>query len=144
MIGLQSRKDESRGVSELAKDNPRGAGDLDRSDDSSETSHAADEPTAVWDIDALRKAGLSEVIDAPETPASAPATPAVGMEVERPSMIVEQEPTRPSAPRPAPAPAAPRRAAIRRAAQSDVGWVGLITMAALLGAIAYVVMRLLR
>jgi hypothetical protein len=130
----------------LAKDNPRGAGDLDQSDDSSETSHAADEPTAVWDIEALRKAGLSEVIDAPETPASAPATPAVGMEVGRPSMIVEQEPTRPSAPRPAPAPApaAPRRAAIRRAAQSDVGWVGLLTMAALLGAIAYVVMRLLR
>jgi hypothetical protein len=125
----------------LAKDNPRGAGDLDRSDDSSETSHAADEPTAVWDIETLRKAGLSDVIDAPDTPATGPATPAVGMEVERPSMIIEQEPTRPSAPRPA---ASPRRAAMRRAAQSDVGWVGLITMAALLGAIAYVVMRLLR
>jgi hypothetical protein len=125
----------------LAKDNPRGAGDLDRSDDSSETSHAADEPTAVWDIETLRKAGLSDVIDAPDTPATGPATPAVGMEVERPSMIVEQEPTRPSATRPA---VSPRRAAMRRAAQSDVGWVGLITMAALLGAIAYVVMRLLR
>jgi hypothetical protein len=126
----------------LAKDNPRGAGDLDRSDDSSETSHAADEPTAVWDIEALRRAGLSEVIDAPDTPATAPATPAVGMEVERPSMIVEQEPTRPSAPRSSAS--SPRRAAMRRAAQSDVGWAGLITMAALLGAIAYVVMRLLR
>jgi hypothetical protein len=126
----------------LAKDNPRGAGDLDRSDDSSETSHAADEPTAVWDIEALRRAGLSEVIDAPDTPATAPATPAVGMEVERPSMIVEQEPTRPSAPRSSTS--SPRRAAMRRAAQSDVGWAGLITMAALLGAIAYVVMRLLR
>lgn len=125
----------------MAKDNPRGAGELDESDDSSETSHAADEPTAVWDIEALRKAGLSEVLDAPDTPATAPATPAVGIEVDRPSMIVDQEPTRPSALRPAPA---PRRAAIRRAAQSDVGWVGLITMAALLCAIAYVVMRLLR
>jgi hypothetical protein len=124
----------------LVKDNPRGAGDLDPASDSSETSHAADEPTAVWDVEALRKAGLSDVIDAPQT-ISGPATPAVGIEIERPSIIVDQEATRPSVPRPA-APA--RRAAIRKAAQTDVGWAGLIAMAALLGAIAYAVMRLLR
>jgi hypothetical protein len=124
----------------LVKDNPRGGGDLDRADDSSETSHAADEPTAVWDVEALRKAGLSEVLDAPDT-SRGPATPAVGMEIERPSMIVEQEAARPSVPRGA-APA--RRAAVRKAAQTDVGWASLIAMAAVLGVIAYAVMRLLR
>jgi hypothetical protein len=139
MIGFTIEKTRESRSSSLAKDNPRGAGDLDP-DDSSETSHAADEPTAVWDVEALRKAGLSEVIDAPET-ATGPATPAVGIEVERPSMIVEQEATRTGAPRPAPA---ARHAAMRKASPSDVGWVGLIAMAALLGAIAYVVIRLLR
>jgi hypothetical protein len=119
----------------LAKDNHRGADDLD---ESNEESHAADEPTAVWDVEALRRAGLSEVIDAPETPATGPATPALGVEVERPSIIVEQEQPAPSAQRPTPRPV------LRHGPSSDVGWAGLITMAALLGAIAYVVIRLLR
>lgn len=117
----------------MAKDNHRGGSDPE---ESGESSHAADEPTAVWDMEALRKAGLSEVFDA-ETPATAPATPAVGMELERPSMIVEQQPA-PGSPRDA------RRVALRKAANKDVGWAGLITLAAVLGAIAYVVMRLLR
>jgi hypothetical protein len=125
----------------LVKDNPRGEGDLDRADDSSETSHAADEPTAVWDVEALRKAGLSEVLDAPDT-SRGPATPAVGIEIERPSIIVEQEAARPNNSPRAGAPA--RRAALRKAAQTEVGWASLIAMAAVLGVIAYAVMRLLR
>ena len=120
----------------MAKDNHRGADDLDHG--GGESSHAADEPTAVWDIEALRKAGLSEVIDAPETPVTGPATPAMGMEVERPSIIVEQDPPAPTAVPPA------ARQLARKRAGADVGWVGLITIAAMLGAIAYGLIRLLR
>jgi hypothetical protein len=89
-------------------------------------------------MEALRKAGLSEVIDAPDSPATGPATPAVGIDLERPSIIIDQQARGPVAAR------LPRRAALRKAADTDVGWAGLIIIAALLGAIAYVVMRLLR
>ena len=71
----------------MAKDNQRGATDIDESSDSM---HAADEPTAVWDMETLRKAGLSELVDNKplSEPPTGPATPADGL-ATRPSIIVD-------------------------------------------------------
>jgi hypothetical protein len=116
----------------LAKDNHRDAGDLD---DTGEGSHAADEPTAVWDADALRKAGLAELLDAPDSPVSGPATPAMGFEVERPSIIVEDEDQAGARQVRTPAPGRPG---------TKLGWLSLVATALVLGGIAYAVIRLLR
>jgi hypothetical protein len=111
----------------LAKDEQRGPGDLD------DESSAADEPTAVWDIDALRKAGLTDVLDAQDSASLGPATPAVGM--ERPSIIIEEQPAAPRAQKPPTRP--PRR-------PTGMSWPLLGAIAGGLSALAYVLIRLLR
>jgi hypothetical protein len=121
----------------LAKDEHREAADFDEG----ESSHAADEPTAVWDMEALRKAGLSELANLPDEPASAPATPAEGM-AQRPSMIVEEKPGAAASPANKPNPAEP--SASTPATRPSGGWFGLIAMALLLAAAAYLAIRLLR
>lgn len=123
----------------MAKDEHREAQDFD---ETGESSHAADEPTAVWDMEALRKAGLGELANLPEGPETAPATPAEGM-VQRPSMIVEDKPGAPvnqTGPN-KPTPAAPLA---QPGSQASGSWWGLIAMAALLAAAAYLAIRLLR
>jgi hypothetical protein len=123
----------------LAKDEHREAQDFDESGDSS---HAADEPTAVWDMEALRKAGLGELANLPEAPEAAPATPAEGMAQQRPSIIVDEKtgaPVNPTGPN-KPVAVDPLVAQKEQAG----GWWGLIAMAALLAAAAYLAIRLLR
>lgn len=121
----------------MAKDEHRDTGDFD---ESGESSHAADEPTAVWDMEALRKAGLSELANLPDQPESAPATPAEGMAQQRPSMIVDAEKAQAAlqnqAPRPVPV--------AQQAGAGAAGWAGLLALAALIGGVAYLAIRFLR
>ena len=131
----------------MAKDEHRDPADLD---DNAESSHAADEPTAVWDMEALRKAGLGDLANLPEAPESVPATPAEGMQ-QRPSMIVD-EPGNPAPNKPAAAAAGatpqakqpPRALPAADAAPSGGSWWSLVGMALVLGVIAYLAIRLLR
>ena len=128
----------------MAKDEHRDPADLD---DTAESSHAADEPTAVWDMEALRKAGLGELVNLPEAPESVPATPAAGMQ-QRPSIIVDVQGT----PAPTNAPAAeapqpkqpPRALPAPDAPPSSGSWWSLVAMALALGVVAYLAIRLLR
>jgi hypothetical protein len=134
----------------LAKDEHRDPADLD---DTSESSHAADEPTAVWDMEALRKAGLGELVNLPETGDTAPATPAEGMQ-QRASIIVDE----PGAPAAAAAPASgdasaevtppakqpPRALPAADPSPSDSSWWRLVAMALALGVAAYLALRFLR
>jgi hypothetical protein len=122
---------------------------LDPSD--SDATHAADEPTAVWDFEALRKAGLSEIAQLPDQPATGPATPADGTAQRRDSMIVDGENTppvegaspSPNSPLPPVAPSLARPAPQLSDAQG-MSWIGLLTLAALCGALAYAAIRFLR
>jgi hypothetical protein len=131
----------------LAKDEHRDPADLD---DNAESSHAADEPTAVWDMEALRKAGLGELANLPEAPESVPATPAAGMQ-QRPSIIVDepggQAPDKPAATAGGATPQAkqpPRVLPAPDAAPSGSSWWSLVGMALVLGVVAYLAIRLLR
>jgi hypothetical protein len=90
-------------------------------------------------MEALRKAGLSELANLPDEPASAPATPAEGM-AQRPSMIVEEK-AGAANPQAKPSTA---DAVSADARQGSGGWFGLVAMAALLAAAAYLAIRLLR
>jgi hypothetical protein len=124
----------------LAKDEHRDPADFDDTGDS----HAADEPTAVWDMETLRKAGLGDLANLPEGPDAAPATPAVGM--SRPSMIVdEQAEAAAKAAAAAQAAAASRDNSAPNAQPAQSGsWWSLVAMAIALGAAAYFVIRALR
>jgi hypothetical protein len=141
----------------LAKDEHRDGGG---GGDPNDATHAADEPTAVWDFEALRKAGLSEVAQLPEAKETGPATPADGMAQKRASMIVEDEklddaPAPPAEARGSAreqnqeasvAPVAPQLARPAPQAPGDegMGWLSLMALAALFGAIAYAAIRFLR
>jgi hypothetical protein len=120
----------------LAKDEHREAADID---EKGESSHAADEPTAVWDMETLRKAGLGDLANLPESPDAGPATPAVGM--QRPSVIVDEQAA--SSAKSATPAADKRMAKAQRPAQSG-SWWSLLIMALALGAAAYFVIRALR
>jgi hypothetical protein len=116
----------------LAKDKHREAADFD---ENGESSHAADEPTAVWDMETLRKAGLSELVEKPESIPPGPATPSDGM--LRPSIIVEEKPQEKAAVIPQHAPRAPEP-------DKRLGWLSLVGIAVVLGAGVYFLMRYLR
>jgi hypothetical protein len=132
----------------LAKDEHRDGSDID---DPSESTHAADEPTAVWDFEALRKAGLSEIAQLPEAEESGPATPADGMASKRASIIVEGD-KGPEVIGAAPAPETPlppvapqlARPAPQLAGNEGMSWVSLMGLSLLFGAIAYFAIRFLR
>lgn len=132
----------------MAKDEHRDGNNID---DPSESSHAADEPTAVWDFEALRKAGLSEIAQLPEAQASSPATPADGMASKRASIIVEGDkgpeiagaPPAPETPMPPVAPPLARPAP-QMAGDESMSWVSLMALAVLFGAVAYAAIRFLR
>ena len=130
----------------MAKDEHRDGNNID---DPSESMHAADEPTAVWDFEALRKAGLSEIAQLPEAEGTGPATPADGMASKRASMIVDGDKgtavagTPPETPLP---PVAPQlaRPAPQLADNERMSWVSLMGLAMLFGAVAYAAIRFLR
>jgi hypothetical protein len=103
------------------------------SDDDGE-SHAADEPTAVWDESALRAAGLTDLLskrksDPPPPPATKSVTPG------GPSIEVSQEMALPE-----PEPEAPRE--MEPATPSrGLGWGATLALAIVLGGLVYALIR---
>lgn len=106
-------------------------------------SHAADEPTAVWDESALRAAGLTELLnrrksDPPPPPATKSSVP------DRPSIEVSQE-MAVAVPEPVraeePAPPLVHEPAVERPASSGMGWGATLVLAVLLGAVVYALIR---
>ncbi|HEX5656916.1 MAG TPA: hypothetical protein VFX59_06960 [Polyangiales bacterium] len=105
---------------------------LDDEDDGE--SHAADEPTAVWDESALRAAGLTDLLnkrksDPPPPPATQSAAP------DRPSIEVSQEMAQPQ-----PEPEAP--IVMEPAPPSGgLGWSATLALAIVLGGVVYALIR---
>jgi hypothetical protein len=98
-------------------------------------SHAADEPTAVWDESALRAAGLTDLLskrksDPPPPPATKSVVPG------GPSIEVSREMALPE-PEPEPAPVVMEPAA----ATGGLGWGATLALAIVLGAIVYGLIR---
>jgi hypothetical protein len=126
----------------LAKDKHGEAADFD---ESGESTHAADEPTAVWDVETLRKAGLSDLVEKPESEPPGPATPA-DEAVKRPSIIVEEKPSDKAAEdKPSDKAAViPQHAPRAAEPPKGLGWPSLVGLAVLLGASAYFLLRFLR
>jgi hypothetical protein len=119
----------------------------DEYDDDDGESHAADEPTAVWDESALRAAGLTDLLnkrksDPPPPPATKSTVP------DRPSIEVSEDVARAAAAElaasrvtnPEPMPAAEPAPA----PQGGLGWGATLGLAVVLGAIVYVLIRLLK
>ena len=109
--------------------------DLDDDDDLEAESHAADEPTAVWDETALRAAGLTDLLKRREQEADAPpATPSVAPSAE--SSIVIDEGVDPALSQVIAAdPATPAK---------GLGWAATLAIAVVLGGVVYYLIRLLR
>ena len=107
--------------------------DDDSDDDFGGESHAADEPTAVWDEQSLRAAGLSDLLaPRPSEPPPPPATPATVS--SDPSIMVDRrlsgEPADGGNETPA--------------TEGSFGWPATMAIAVVLGAIVYVLIRLAR
>ena len=105
-------------------------------DDLDGESHAADEPTAVWDESALRAAGLGDIVSRRETEKAPP--PATRAPVRRAdaSIVVDEAATssaQPDAPR--------ARLTSQPAAAGGLGWAATIVIAVALGAVMYFVIR---
>lgn len=113
-------------------------------DDDSE-SHAADEPTAVWDESALRAAGLTDLLNKRKSdPPPPPAIPSSAP--ERPSIEVSEDMARQLA-GPVPAPEPPRvvePADPAPATLGALGWGSTLGIAAVLGALVYMVIKLIK
>lgn len=117
----------------------------DEDDDLDGVSHAADEPTAVWDEHALRAAGLTDLLSKrPSDPPPAPATPAA-RQGDDPSIVVDQsivanqaqsanDPGTRQFPRP--------EAAVP--ASGTLGWGATLAIAVALGAVVYLLIRFLK
>ncbi|MFT3924687.1 MAG: hypothetical protein QM778_19260 [Myxococcales bacterium] len=111
--------------------------DGDDSDDGS-SGNAADDPTAVWDAEALRKAGLDELGPLPEHVQTAPATHATDANRTAPSMVVDPRATGAhEAPRPAAAGSA-------KEASKELSWPATMGLALGLGGLVYLLIRFLR
>lgn len=105
-----------------------------------EASLAADDPTAVWDAESLREAGLEVDVEVSEPP-SAPATQGSGSGL--PSIVAEDAaPAEPCPPQAAPLPQAAARAA--PGPRKEMGWGATLALAVSLGAAVYLVVRYLR
>jgi hypothetical protein len=95
------------------------------------SANAADDPTAVWDAEALRQAGLDELGPLPEHQQTAPATPASSAMRTAPSMVVDPKGT------------GAHQAAPQRAASKELSWPATVGLALGLGAVVYAVIRFL-
>lgn len=133
-------------------DDPEG-GKLDPDDER----HAADDPTAVWDADTLRAAGLEDVLDRPETdPPPAATTPATKGRDSGPSMVAEGAVRAPDQPKrerpdatprephqvPRPTPKPPSRTVAP--SSGELGWGATIALAVGLAVAVYFLVRFLR
>ena len=91
--------------------------------------HAADEPTAVWDEQSLRAAGLNDLLGPRASePPPPPATPANAQ--SDPSIVIDRQLSGASAQR------------ASTPADAGFGWPATVGIAVVLGAIVYVLVRL--
>ena len=130
----------------MTSDNKRAPHDVD-DDDYDGESHAADEPTAVWDESALRAAGLSDLLskkrdsEPPPPPATAPSA-ATRTESSIVIDVGSMEPKEPLDTAPKLATPVPRASA--PAAEGGLGWGATLSIAVALGAIVYALIRYLK
>ncbi|MDB4974469.1 MAG: hypothetical protein JWN48_2810 [Myxococcaceae bacterium] len=126
----------------LGRDDKHGAPDIDEDDDGE--SHAADEPTAVWDENALRAAGLGDLWRKREPEAPAPAaTPTQPRSHADPSIVIEDlglQPA-PAVPEVEPLPVMTKAALQPATARGGLGWGSTLGLALALGALAYALIR---
>jgi len=108
------------------------AGDKQNRDDDDGSNLAADEPTAVWDANTLREAGLGDLIKRPESKPPPPATAPERAGATAPSMVVDAK----AAGAPVQHVAAPN--------SGELGWGSTVALAAGLGAAVYLAIRFLR
>jgi hypothetical protein len=120
----------SRG-SLLADDQQRKQGRDDEEDAFS--GNAADDPTAVWDAEALRQAGLDDLGPLPEHVETGPATSASAAIRTAPSVVVDPRAT-----------GAHISAAEPRASKKELSWPATVGLALGLGGIVYALIRFLR
>ena len=108
---------------------------FDSDDDPDGESHAADEPTAVWDESALRAAGLGDIISRREAEQPAPpATPVTPRRADA-SIVIDEAVA-------GPPPAALRaKMASQAPAGRGLGWAATIIIAVILGAVMYALIR---
>ena len=109
---------------------------LDDDDDLDGESHAADEPTAVWDENALRAAGLTDLLKRQDAePAAPPATRSEAPPGAESSIVVD-EGVAPELPQVILAdPGEPAR---------GLGWFATLAIAIVLGGAVYLLIRMLR
>lgn len=123
----------------MNRNDKRAPDEIEDEDDSE--SHAADEPTAVWDESALRAAGLTDLFNKrksdPPPPPATPATPA-----DRPSIEVSEEMARALAPAPEAAREAQPVASVP--AGGGMGWGATLALAVLLGGLVYGLIRFVK
>lgn len=110
-------------------------------------SHAADEPTAVWDESALRAAGLTDLLNKRKSePPPPPATKSTAP--QRPSIEVSEEMARAAAGLPAVEPVEPPPPPVMEPAPEQpsggLGWGATLGLAVVLGAIVYVLIRFIK
>ena len=111
------------------------ADDKRTQEDDDNSSLAADEPTAVWDANTLREAGLGDLIRKPDSTPPPPVTAPDRAGATAPSMMVD-----------AAAAGGPIQhvAANKDANSGELGWGSTVALAAGLGAIVYLAIRFLR
>jgi hypothetical protein len=95
-------------------------------------SHAADEPTAVWDANTLREAGLGDLINRPESEPPPAATRGRRREQQGPSIVVDE------------AAAGARSEQVATSTGADLGWLSTVALAAGLGGAVYFLIRFLK
>lgn len=105
-------------------------------DDDDGSNLAADEPTAVWDANTLREAGLGDLIKKPDSTPPPAATAPDRAGATAPSMVVDAK----AAGAPVQHVAAPKAAAN----SGELGWGSTVALAAGLGAAVYLAIRFLR
>ncbi|MEY4515378.1 MAG: hypothetical protein RLZZ450_7500 [Pseudomonadota bacterium] len=112
--------------------------DLDDDDDDLEAeSHAADEPTAVWDESALRAAGLSDLLKRRDVEAEAPPATRSAAPGAESSIVIDEGVTPGLAQAIAAEPSTP-------APRGGMGWAATLAIAVILGGAVYYLIRLLR
>ncbi len=99
--------------------------------------HAADEPTAVWDANTLRDAGLGDLLRRPESEPPPAQTSPKKFGNQDPSIVVDAAAAGAKA-------EVVRRAARRRSNSGELGWAATVGLAAGLGAAVYLLIRFLR
>jgi len=120
----------------LTSDNKRAPHEVDS--DLDDESHAADEPTAVWDESALRAAGLSDLLQKRDSEPPAPAATAPMRSADASIVVDQASIVAPANKTPTPV---PDRPAAPASADGGLGWGATFVIAVVLGALMYALIR---